>query len=129
MFFSANRHEKNSNHFTKSCDEEYMIFLALKRWLTDQNVVNKQQICPALINTLLQKLAQINPFYSNIAIHNEWEDLSEQSDPILWKLLTDKNARESNNRDQKDSDDEIEGNYKFKERIEAVFFTFSNCHV
>ena len=64
----------------------------------------------------LQKLAQINLFYSNISIHNEWEDLSEQSDLVLWKLLTDKNARESNNRDQTDSDDDIEGNDKFKER-------------
>ena len=84
--------------------------------MTDKNVVNKQQICPALINTLLQKLAQINPFYSNITIHNEWEDLSEQSDLILWKLLTDNNARDSNNRDQMESDGDIEGNYKFKER-------------
>ena len=39
---------------------------------------------------------------------------------MLWKLLTDKNTdkniRESNNSDQTDSDDDIEGNYKFKER-------------
>ena len=79
-------------------------------------MVNKQQIYPALVNMALQKLAQINLFYSNISIHNEWEDLSEQSDLVLWKLLTDKNARESNNRDQTDSDDDIEGNDKFKER-------------
>ena len=44
------------------------------------------------------------------------EDLSEQSDLVIWKLLTDKNARESNNRDQTDIDDDIEGNDKFKER-------------
>ena len=97
-------------------DEEYLISLALKSRLTDKSVVNKQQIRLALVNTALQKLAQINPFYSNITIHNEWEDLSEQSDPVLWKLLTDKNAQESNNRDQMDSDDDIEGNDKFKER-------------
>ena len=35
---------------------------------------------------------------------------------MLWKLLTDKNARESNNSDQTDSDDDIEGNDKFRER-------------
>ena len=29
--------------------------LALKRRLTDKSVVNKQQICPALANTALQK--------------------------------------------------------------------------
>ena len=93
-----------------------MISLALKRQLTDKSVVNKQQVCLVLVNTAPQKSAQINPFYSNITIHNEWEDLSEQSDPVIWRLLTDKNARESNNRDQADSDDDIEGNYKFKER-------------
>ena len=78
-------------------------------------MVNKQQIHPALVNTALQKLAQINPFYSNITVHNEWEDLSEQSDPVVWKFLTDKNAQESSNIKQTDGDDDIEGNDKFKE--------------
>ena len=96
--------------------KKYMISLALKRRLTDKSVVNKQQIRPALVNTALQKLTKINPFYSNITIHNEWEDLSEQSDQVLWKLPTDKNTEESDNRDQADSDDDIEGNDKFKER-------------
>ena len=68
-----------------------------------------------LINVTLQILTKINPFYSNITIH-EWEDLSDQSDTVLWKLLTDKNAGESNNRDQTDSDDDIESNDKFKEK-------------
>ena len=84
--------------------------------MTDKSVVNKQQTHPALVNAALQKLAQINPFYRNITIHNECEDLSEQSDLVLWKLLADRNAQESNNIDQKDSDDDIEGNNKFKER-------------
>ena len=35
---------------------------------------------------------------------------------MLWRLLTDKNVRQSNNSDQTDSDDDIEGNDKFKER-------------
>ena len=108
--------EKIQTILPRSCNEEYLVFLALKRQLADKSVVNKQQILPTLVNTAIQKLAQINPFYSNITIHNEWEDLSEQSDPVLWKLLTDKNARESNNRDQTDTDDDIEGNGKFKER-------------
>ena len=93
-----------------------MIYLALKCWLTNKSVVNKQQIRPALVNAAFQKLAQIRPFYSDITIHNEWEDLSEQSDPVLWKPLTDKKAQESNNINQLDSDDDIEGNNKFKER-------------
>ena len=108
--------EKIQTILPRSCDEEYSISLLLKRRLTDKSVVNKQQIRPALVNTALQKLAQINPFYSNITIHNEWEDLIEQWDPVLWKLLTDKNGQESNNRDQTNSDDYIEGNHKFKER-------------
>ena len=82
----------------RSWDEEYLISLALKRWLTDKSVVNKQQIRLVLVNTTPQTLAQINPFYSNITIHNEWEDLREQSDPVLWRFLADKNAWESNNR-------------------------------
>ena len=106
MCFSANRPGKNPNHLPRSWDEEYLISLALKSRLTDKSVVNKQQICLALVNTALQKLAQINPFYSNITIYNEWKDLSEQSDPVLWRLLTDKNAQESNNKDQTDSDDD-----------------------
>ena len=70
--------EKIQTILPRSCDEEYSISLLLKRRLTDKSVVNKQQIRPALVNTALQKLAQINPFYSNITIHNEWEDLIEQ---------------------------------------------------
>ena len=108
--------EKIQTILPRSCDEEYLISLALKRRVTDKSVVNKQQIRPTLVKAALQKLAQINPFYSNIIIHNEWEDLSGQSDAVLWKLLTAKNAQESNNRDQTDSDNDIEGNDKFKER-------------
>ena len=37
----------------RSCDEEYLISLALKRRLTDTSVVNKQQIHPALVNAAL----------------------------------------------------------------------------
>ena len=105
---------------SRSCNKEYLISLALKHQLIGKSVVNKQQIRCALVITALQKLRKINPFYSNITIDNEWEDFSEQSDPVLWKLLTDrntdKNARESNNSDQTDSDDDLEGNDKFKER-------------
>ena len=113
----------------RSCDEEYLISLALKRRLTDKSVVSKQQNRPTLVNTALQKLAKINPFYSNITIHKEWEDLSEQSDRVLWKLLTDKNAQESNNIDQTDSDNDIEDNDKFKEReLKEPSLKFSICH-
>ena len=46
-------------------------------------MVNKQQIRPALVSAALEKLTKINPFYSNITIDNDWEDFSEQSDPLI----------------------------------------------
>ena len=76
----------------RSDNEEYLVFPALKHWLFDNAVVKKQQICPALLNGTLQKLTKINPFYSNITTDNEWEDFSEQSDSVLWNILTDRNA-------------------------------------
>ena len=45
-----------------------------------------------------------------------WKDLSEQSDLVIWKFLINKNARDSNNCDQIDSDDDIDGNDKFTKR-------------
>ena len=84
--------------------------------MTDKSLFNKQQICPALVNSVLQKLTKINAFYSNITIDNEWENLNVQSDLVLWRLLIDKNARESYNSDQTDSDDDIDSNDKVKER-------------
>ena len=71
----------------RSCNKEYLIFLALKCWLTDKSVVNKQQVCPALVSAALQKLTKINPFYSHNTIDNDWEDLREQSGSLIWKLL------------------------------------------
>ena len=52
----------------RSCDEEYLVSLALKRRLSDKSAVNKQQIRPALINQALKKLTEINPFYKNVVI-------------------------------------------------------------
>ena len=107
---------KSQTILPRSSDEEYLISLALKCWLTDKSVVNKQQICLASVNSALQNLTKINPLYSNITIDNEQEDLSERSYPVLWRFLIDKNARESNNSDQTDGDNDIDGNDKFKER-------------
>ena len=55
----------------KSCDENYFFSLALKRFLTDTGVINKQKICPAPVNTALQKLTKNDPFYSDITIDNK----------------------------------------------------------
>ena len=60
---------------------------ALKCRLTDKSTVNKQHIRPVAFNRTLVKLIKINPFYKDISIDNECEDLSEQSDPELWKKI------------------------------------------
>ena len=98
------------------CDEEYLISLALKRQLSDKGAVNKQQIRPAFVNKALAKLIEINPFYKNFIADNDWKNISEQSDPEFWKLLTNDNGKEFNIDDQTNSDDDIEGNNKLKER-------------
>ena len=41
--------------------------------------------------------------------------MSKHSDSVLWKRLTSKDVRESSS-DQTDSDNDLEGNGKFKER-------------
>ena len=74
-----------------------------------------------MVSIAIRNLLKNNPF-GNATIDNKWENLSEQSDPVLWGLLTNKDARDFNNSDQTDSDDDIEDNDKFKERIEGVFF-------
>ena len=52
----------------RSCDEEYLISLALKSRLSDKRAVNKQQICPAFANRALAKLIEINPFYKKLLL-------------------------------------------------------------
>lgn len=63
--------EKNQTILPKSCDENYFISLALKRFLTDTGVINKQKICPTPVNTALQKLTKNDPFYSDTTIDNK----------------------------------------------------------
>ena len=55
----------------RSCDEEYLISLALKRRLSDKSAVNKQ-IRPAFVNRAIAKLIEINPFYNNVIVDNDW---------------------------------------------------------
>ena len=61
----------------RSCNEEYLISLALKRRLSDKSAVNKQQIRPAFVNRAFAKLIEINPFYNNVVVDNDWENVSE----------------------------------------------------
>ena len=100
----------------RSCNEKYLIPLALKRWYSDKNAVNKQEICPAFVNRALVKLNEINSFHKNVIVDNYWKHASEQSDPELWKPMTSDNGKEFNIDDHTDSDDDIEDNNKLKER-------------
>ena len=73
MCFSASRLEKIWKILPRSRNKKYLISLTLKRRLTERSVVNKQQICPGLVNAALQKSTKLNPFYSNFTTDNEWE--------------------------------------------------------
>ena len=65
------------------------------------------------INRALAKLTDINPFYKKFIVFNDWQNVSEQSDPELWKLLSNENGKEFS---IDDSDDDIQVNDKLKER-------------
>ena len=41
----------------------------------------------------MEKLVEINPFYKQVRLDNSWEDISKESDPDLWELLTDEKAK------------------------------------
>ena len=69
--------------------ESHIITLALKRRLTDRSTVHKQYIRPAYVNSALLKLKTINHLYADVAVSQRWENISSQSDPELWSLLTD----------------------------------------
>ena len=59
---------------------------------------------------------QTGCFYKNVIVDNDWKNISKQSNPELWKLLTNDNGKEFNIDDQADSDDDIEINKKLEER-------------
>ena len=84
--------------------------------MSDKSAVNKQQICPTFVNRALAKLIKNNPFYKNVIVDNGWKNVSEQSDPEFPKLLIDDNGKVFNADDQTDSNDDIQGNNKLKER-------------
>ena len=90
----------------RSCDDEYIISLALKRRSSDKSVVNKQHIRPSLVNKALEKLIEINPFYRQVRLDNSWEDISKESDPELWELLTDEKAK-SKTVEETDSEEDV----------------------
>ena len=78
--------EKIQKTLPRSCNDEHIITLALKRRLTDKSAFHKQHIRPALVNSALRKLQEINPLYRTVVIEDSWADVSEQTDPdgIFW---------------------------------------------
>ena len=58
----------------------------------------------------------INPFYDDVLIDDQWETVSERSDPELWNLLTDENAKSLQSDDHTDSDENIDGNDPIMEK-------------
>ena len=49
--------------------------------MSDKSAVNKQQIHPAFVNKSLAKWIEINSFYKNVIVNNDWKNVREQSDP------------------------------------------------
>lgn len=46
-----------------------------------------------MVNKTLKKLVEINPFYKQVCLDNSLGDMGKESDPELWKLLTDGKAK------------------------------------
>ena len=102
----------------RTCNDEFLISLALKRRLTDLSSVTKMNIRPALVRRGLEKLIEVNHHYNNINSNLSWENDSQENDPQLWSMLTDENAIPQN--DETDSDDEIEGNDATVEKQQQI---------
>ena len=86
--FSTYRFKKDSV-LPRSCDDEYMIFLALKQRLSEESFVNKQHIRRSVVSKALENEVKINTFYKQVLLDNAWEDISKKYDLEFWELLTD----------------------------------------
>ena len=72
----------------RSCVDGNFLTLQLKRRLSDRLAYKKQTINPAAVNAALMKLKEINPFYADVELSDDWQRVSEETDPTLWALLT-----------------------------------------
>ena len=79
-------------------------------------MVCKQVIQPTAINNSFRKLEEINPFYGDVVINNQWHDVSKESNPVLWDLVTNDNTVENDAATETGSDDNTEGNDALKEK-------------
>ena len=98
--------KKIQTELPRTCGDNNIISLALKRRLSDRGAIHKQNINPKNVNEALEKLVNVNPLYANVRIDNSWESLSKDSDPVTWNMLTNPEADILS--DETDTEDELE---------------------
>ena len=72
----------------RTCNDDHLISVAIKRRLTDKSSYIKQNISPANINNALKWLKENNQLYAHIHYDEDWEKAMRESDPELWSMLT-----------------------------------------
>ena len=100
--------KKIQNVLPRTCNEENIVSIALKRRLSDSHAYHQQNINATNVNAALDKLIEINPFYRNVRIDKTWETVSRETDPETWNLLTNPDAEPMS--DETDSDEEMANN-------------------
>jgi hypothetical protein len=92
----------------RTCGEENIISIALKRRLSDSGAYHQQNINVSNVNAALEKLMEINEFWGDVKIDETWENVSKATDPETWNLLTNPDAEPLS--DETDSDEEMAHN-------------------
>ena len=65
----------------RTCNEENIVSIALKRRLSDTGAYHQQNINAANVNMALEKLIEINPFWRDVKVDSTWENISRETDP------------------------------------------------
>ena len=89
----------------RTCTEENIVSIALKRRLSDSHAYHTQNINVANVNAALEKIIEINAFYADVKIDESWEAFSKETDPETWNLLTNPDAPSMS--DATDSEEEM----------------------
>ena len=61
----------------RSCNDEYLTSIALRRCLSDKSAGNKQNICPTFVDRAQEKLIEINLYDKDVCIDGLWECVSK----------------------------------------------------
>ena len=79
------------------------------------------------MNKALKKVREINLFYRTASVDNSWKNISQESDPELWDILTNETPKHDKS-DIIDNDEEIEGNDSaVQKRAKRKCFSISNA--